>query len=89
MYILKIFENIAGQLLNKVPYIRLCTRHVLSKNSSLKLCIFPGIQVRALMFFICKNVQNLRDCIFQDFDDLKNIAEIGCTWKKTHTRYHR
>ena len=33
-----------------------------------------------------QTVSNLRECIFHDFDILANIAENGCTQKKTDIR---
>ena len=30
------------------------------------------------IYVICKNVSNLRGCIFHDFDTLTNIGENGC-----------
>ena len=58
-----------------IPYIRLFTLYVLSANSSLKPCIKstrvnfsrnPSESFK--IYFICKIVSNLRDCIFHDFD---------------------
>ena len=75
---------------NVIPYIRLFTRHVFSANSTLKPCIkstrintsrnhskslnLPDLQ---------ETVSNLGECIFHDYDILANIAEDGCTRKKT------
>mgnify|MGYP003687839023 CR=1 FL=1 len=41
---------------------------ILALNCVLNLCewVFHAIQVRALIYFICKYVSNLYDCIFQD-----------------------
>ena len=70
-----------------VQYIRLFTRHILSANSSLKSWIKstrvnfsrnPGV-----IYFICKIMSNLCNCIFHDFDIHANIPENGCTRKKT------
>ena len=67
-----------------IPYNILFTRHVLSVNSSLKLCIKstrvnfsrnPSESFK--IYFICKIVSNLCDWIFHDFDTLANIAENG------------
>ena len=75
-----------------LPYIRLFTRHVLSTNVSLKSCIksmpvifFHKIQMRALIYLICKNVSNLRNCIYHN--TLTNLAENGWTRKKPDIWY--
>lgn len=59
-------------------------RHFYSTNSTLKLCVksFHKIQMRAEIYLICKNVSNLSDCIFHDFDTLGYKAENRCMQRK-------
>ena len=75
--------------MNLIPYIRLFKR-----QSSLKSCIkstrvnfsqnpSEGFKI----YFICKIVSNICVRIFHHFDTLENIAENGCTRKKTDIRY--
>lgn len=47
------------------------------------------IQVRAFIYFICKNVSNLCDCNFYDFGTLANIAENGSKQKKLDIGWYR
>ena len=64
---------------------------ILAKNRLLNIrkSIFHEMKGRDLIYFIWKNLSNLRDCNFHDFDTLANIAENGCTRKKPDIRYFK
>ena len=63
-------------------------------NSTLKQCIkstrinISRNQIKSFnLSDLRETVSNLRECIFHDFDILTNIAENGCTRKKSDIQY--